>query len=161
MTLRKTFILREKNLPQELVGIILNLKEFSFGNSLMIFTIALLKLCVFNSLLFYILCWEVENLIPWNIFSARSDLYNLLLPSGNVSVQHCIYERKRQCLVMDISGSDLRDDSLTRGQSNMRRLIYEKAATNIREWSLAYSFICIYSSFISYITCSNQADLTI
>ena len=37
-----------------------------------------------------------------------------------------------------------RDDSFTRGQSNMRRFTYEKSATNIHDWSLAYSFICIY-----------------
>ena len=35
-----------------------------------------------------------------------------------------------------------RDDSFTRGQSNMRRFIYERSATNIRDWSLAYSFKC-------------------
>ena len=35
-----------------------------------------------------------------------------------------------------------RDDSFTRGQSNMRRFIYERSATNIRDWSLAYSFTC-------------------
>ena len=47
-------------------------------------------------------------------------------------------------------GSDLRDffilfrdDSLTRGPSNIRRFTYEKSATNIRDWSLAYSFIFI------------------
>ena len=34
-----------------------------------------------------------------------------------------------------------RDDSFTRGQSNMRRFIYERSTTNIRDWSLAYSFI--------------------
>ena len=32
-------------------------------------------------------------------------------------------------------------DSFTRGQSNMRRFIYERSATYIRDWSLAYSFI--------------------
>ena len=32
------------------------------------------------------------------------------------------------------------NDSLARGQSNMRRFIYESSATNsIRDWSLAYS----------------------
>ena len=34
-----------------------------------------------------------------------------------------------------------RDDLFTRGQSNMRRFINERSATNIRDWSLAYSFI--------------------
>ena len=29
-----------------------------------------------------------------------------------------------------------------RGQSNIRRFIYERSVTNIRDWSLAYSFIC-------------------
>ena len=33
-----------------------------------------------------------------------------------------------------------RDDSFKNGQSNMRRFIYERSATNIRDWSLAYSF---------------------
>ena len=33
------------------------------------------------------------------------------------------------------------NDSSTRGQSKMRRFIYESSATNIRDWSLAYSFI--------------------
>ena len=32
-----------------------------------------------------------------------------------------------------------RADSFTRVQSNMRRFIYERSATNIRDWSLAYS----------------------
>ena len=36
-----------------------------------------------------------------------------------------------------------RYDTFTRGQSNMRRFIYERSATNIRDWSLAYSFIHI------------------
>ena len=36
-----------------------------------------------------------------------------------------------------------RDDSFTRGQVNMRRFIYERSATNIRDWSLAYSYIYI------------------
>ena len=35
-----------------------------------------------------------------------------------------------------------RDGSFTRGQSNVRRFIYERSATNIRDCSLAYSFIC-------------------
>ena len=35
------------------------------------------------------------------------------------------------------------DDSITTGQSNMRRFIYERSATNIHFWSLAYSFINI------------------
>ena len=35
-----------------------------------------------------------------------------------------------------------RDDSFTREQSNIQRFIYERSATNIRDWSLAYSFIC-------------------
>ena len=30
-----------------------------------------------------------------------------------------------------------RDDSFTRGQTNMRRFIYERSTTNIRDWSLA------------------------
>ena len=34
------------------------------------------------------------------------------------------------------------DDSFTRGQSNMQRFIYKRSATNIRDWSLAYSFTC-------------------
>ena len=34
-----------------------------------------------------------------------------------------------------------RGDSFTRGQSNIRRFFYERSATNIRDWSLAYSFI--------------------
>ena len=33
-------------------------------------------------------------------------------------------------------------DLYTRGQSNMRRLIYERSVTNIRDWSLAYSCMC-------------------
>ena len=36
-----------------------------------------------------------------------------------------------------------RDDSFTRGQSNIRRFIYERSVANIRDWSLAYSFICL------------------
>ena len=32
-------------------------------------------------------------------------------------------------------------DSFTRGQPNMRLFIYESSATNIRDWSLAHSFI--------------------
>ena len=35
------------------------------------------------------------------------------------------------------------DDSFTWGKSNLRRLIYERSATNIRDWSLAYSFIYV------------------
>ena len=35
-----------------------------------------------------------------------------------------------------------RDGSFTRGQSNIRRFIYERSVDNIRDWSLAYSFIC-------------------
>ena len=35
-----------------------------------------------------------------------------------------------------------RDDSFKNGQSNMRRFIYERSATNIRDWWLSYSFIC-------------------
>ena len=35
-----------------------------------------------------------------------------------------------------------RDDSIMRGQSNIRRFIYETSVTNIHDWSLAYSFIC-------------------
>ena len=31
------------------------------------------------------------------------------------------------------------DDSFTRGQSNMRRFIYERSNTDIRDWSLVYS----------------------
>ena len=34
-----------------------------------------------------------------------------------------------------------RDDSFTRGLSNNRRFINKRSATNIRDWSLAYSFI--------------------
>ena len=34
-----------------------------------------------------------------------------------------------------------RDDSFTRGTSNKRRFIYKSSATNIRDWSMAYSFI--------------------
>ena len=36
-----------------------------------------------------------------------------------------------------------RNDSFTRGQSNVRRFINERSVTNIRDWSLAYSFIYI------------------
>ena len=36
-----------------------------------------------------------------------------------------------------------RDELFTRGQSTMRRFIYERSATNIRDWSLlAYSYTC-------------------
>ena len=34
-----------------------------------------------------------------------------------------------------------RDDPFTSGKSNVRRFIYERSATNIRDWTLAYSFI--------------------
>ena len=37
-----------------------------------------------------------------------------------------------------------RDDSIMRGQSNIRRFIYERSVTNIRDWSLAYSFTCLF-----------------
>ena len=37
-----------------------------------------------------------------------------------------------------------RDESFTRGLSNLRRFIYVRSDTNIRDWSLAYSFICSY-----------------
>ena len=39
------------------------------------------------------------------------------------------------------------DDSFTWGQSNLRRLIYERSVTNIRDRSLAYSFICLISNW--------------
>ena len=34
-----------------------------------------------------------------------------------------------------------RDDPFMSGKSNVRRFIYERSATNIRDWTLAYSFI--------------------
>ena len=33
------------------------------------------------------------------------------------------------------------DNSFTRGQSNIRRFSHERSVTNIRDWSLVYSFI--------------------
>ena len=36
------------------------------------------------------------------------------------------------------------DDSFMKGQSNIWRFIYERSATNIRDWWLAYSFKCWY-----------------
>ena len=46
-----------------------------------------------------------------------------------------------------------RDDSFTRGQSNMRWFIYERSASNIRDWSLAYSFESVSSWYIFFSGC--------
>ena len=49
-------------------------------------------------------------------------------------------------------------DSFTRGQSNMRRFIFERSTANIRDWSLAYSFICHTSIYKFYWTYISQRD---
>ena len=71
---------------------------------------------------------EIKNRIAFKIWTAvtRVEKYNTC-----VAIQ----------ILVSICFISFRDDSFTRGPSNLRRFIYERSVTNIRDWSLAYSFI--------------------
>ena len=72
---------------------------------------------------------EIKNRIAFRIWTAvtRVEKYNTC-----AAVQ----------ILVTICFISFRDDSFTSGQSNFRRFINERSVTNIRDWSLAYSFIC-------------------
>ena len=71
---------------------------------------------------------EIKNRIAFKIWTAvtRVEKYN------TYAAVH---------ILVTICFISFRDDSFTRGQSNLRRFIYERSVTNIRDRSLAYSFI--------------------
>ena len=73
---------------------------------------------------------EIKNRIAFKIWTAviRVEKYNTC-----AAVQ----------ILVAICFISFRDDSFTRGQSNLRRFMYERSVTNIHDWSLAYSFICM------------------
>ena len=65
---------------------------------------------------------EVKKQIAFKIWTAVLRLEKYKIGSG-VQILETI------CFIL------FRNDSFTRGQSNMRRFIYERSATNIRDWS--------------------------
>ena len=84
-------------------------------------------------------CREIKNMIAFKIWTAvpGEEKYNI----GAVGK-----------ILETVRSIPFRDDSAFKGgQSNIRRFIYERSATNIRDWSLAYSFICQYNIYINKI----------
>ena len=89
---------------------------------------------------------EIKNRIAFKIWTAVPRIENYKI--GGAAVQ--ILDNIRLII--------FHADSFTRGQSNMRRFIYERSATNIRDWSLAYSFIFSTNIFFFLIYLLNEKN---